>query len=139
VAQGCMLAPAVALGALSLAGLVTPWTLLALIFDLGIGQAMTSPVWQTLQPELVDPAERPQAISLGSVNQNLARAIGPAIGGLILAATSAAVVFFVNSASFIVVLVVVALVAVPARTLPLPPEHLRSATRAGGRFVRNSP
>src|SRR6202522_2572598 len=81
VAQGFMLAAAVALGAL--AGLVTPWTLLALIFALGIGQAMTSPVWQTLQPELVDPAERPQAISLGSVNQNLAPAIGPAIGGVI--------------------------------------------------------
>jgi MFS family permease len=50
VAQGLMLAAALALGALALAGLVTPWTLLALIFALGIGQAMTSPVWQTLQP-----------------------------------------------------------------------------------------
>ncbi|HEY0718358.1 MAG TPA: MFS transporter, partial [Streptosporangiaceae bacterium] len=88
ISQGLMLAAAVALGALALAGLVRPWTLLALIFALGVGQALTAPTWQTLQPELVPPAERQQAISLGSVNQNLARAIGPAIGGAILAATS---------------------------------------------------
>src|SRR5271156_6326651 len=89
VTQCLMLVAAVALGALAIAGLVTPWLLLALIFAVGTGQALTSPTWQTLQPELVDPAERPQAISLGSVNQNLARAVGPAIGGIILAATSA--------------------------------------------------
>ena len=73
------------------------------------------------------------------MNQNLARAIGPAIGGLLLAATSAAVVFFVNSFSFVAVLIAVALVTVPARVSALPREHFRSATRAGGRFVRNSP
>ena len=55
--QGLMLVAAVALGALALAGLVTPWLLLALIFALGTGQALTSPTWQTLQPELV-PADR---------------------------------------------------------------------------------
>lgn len=60
----------------------------ALVFAVGTGQALTSPTWQTLQPELVSPDERVQAISLGSVNQNLARAIGPAIGGALLAATS---------------------------------------------------
>ena len=65
------------------------WLMLTLIFAVGTGQALTSPTWQTLQPELVAPAERPQAISLGAVNQNLARAVGPAIGGLVLAATSA--------------------------------------------------
>ena len=83
-----MLLAAAALGVLAIAGLVTPW-LLALIFAVGTGQALTSPTWQTLQPELVPPEERPQAISLGAVNQNLARAVGPAIGGIILAATGA--------------------------------------------------
>ncbi|HEX4010222.1 MAG TPA: MFS transporter [Solirubrobacteraceae bacterium] len=83
--------------------------------------------------------ERPQAIALGSVNQNMARAIGPAIGGLLLAATSAVLVFFVNAVSFVAVLVVVALVAVPVRRFTLPREHISSATRAGARFVRNAP
>ena len=131
---------AAALGALVLAGLITPWTLLALIFALGIGQAMTSPVWQTLQPELVDPPERQQAISLGSVNQNLARAVGPAIGGLILAATSAGTVFIVNAATFLAVIAVVA--AWRSSTRPadaLPREHLGEAIRAGGRYVTASP
>src|SRR6202522_4305524 len=140
VAQGFMLAAAVALGALALAGLVTPWTLLALIFALGIGQAMTSPVWQTLQPELVPPAERPQAISLGSVNQNLARAIGPAIGGLLLAATSVGTVFLVNAATFLAVIAVIAVWRSSARPASaLPPEHLGEAIRAGGRYVTASP
>ena len=137
--QLVMLVSAAALGVLDLAGVVTPAVLLVLLCGIGVGQGLTGPIAQTLQPELVPPAERPQAIALGSVNQNLARAIGPAIGGLLLAATSAALVFFVNSLSFVAVLVVVAVVAVPARVSALPREHLRSATRAGGRFVRNSP
>ena len=137
--QAVMLASAAALGALDVAGLVTPAVLLILLCGVGVGQGLTGPIAQTLQPELVPAPERPQAIALGSVNQNLARAIGPAIGGLLLAATSAAVLFFVNAASFLAVIIVVATVSVPARVLALPREHVRSATRAGGRFVRNSP
>ena len=102
-----MLLAAAALGALAIAGLVTPWVLLALVFAVGTGQALTSPTWQTLQPELVRPAERPQAISLGSVNQNLARAVGPAIGGVLLAATSAGTVFLINAATFVAVIAVI--------------------------------
>jgi MFS family permease len=108
VTETFMLIAAAALGALTIAGLVTPWVLLALVFAVGTGQALTSPTWQTLQPELVSPAERTQAISLGSVNQNLARAVGPAIGGALLAATSAGTVFLVNAASFVVVIGVIA-------------------------------
>ena len=104
VTETLMLVAAAALGALAIAGLVTPWVLLALVFAVGTGQALTSPTWQTLQPELVSPAERTQAISLGSVNQNLARAVGPAIGGVLLAATSAGTVFLVNAVSFVAVI-----------------------------------
>src|SRR5579863_4740193 len=96
VAQSYMLVVATALGVLAVLKLVTPWSLLGLLFGVGIGQALTAPTWQTLQPELVSPDERTQAISLGSVNQNLARAIGPAIGGPLLAATSSGTVFLVN-------------------------------------------
>ncbi|HUN33979.1 MAG TPA: MFS transporter [Trebonia sp.] len=139
IAQGLMLAAAVALGALALAGLVTPWTLLALLFALGVGQAMTAPVWQTLQPELVDPPERQQAISLGAVNQNLARAIGPAIGGVILAATSAGTVFLVNAVTFLAVIGVIAAWRSTRSAGALPREHLGEAIRAGGRYVVASP
>src|ERR1700678_2661965 len=139
VAQGVMLAAAVALGALALAGLVTPWTLLGLIFALGVGTALTAPTWQTLQPELVSPAERPQAISLGAVNQNLARAVGPAIGGVILAATNARPVFLANALTFIAVIAVIASWHSTPAPDALPREHVGEAIRAGGRYVAASP
>jgi predicted MFS family arabinose efflux permease len=139
VTQGLMLIAAAALGALALAGLVTPWVLLALIFAVGSGQALTSPTWQVLQPELVPPDERQQAISLGSVNQNLARAIGPAIGGVVLAATSAGTVFLVNAATFLAVIAVIAWWKGTRSAHALPREHVGEAIRAGGRYVSSSP
>jgi MFS family permease len=139
VTQTFMLIAAAALGALALAGLVTPWVLLALVFAVGTGQALTSPTWQTLQPELVSPAERTQAISLGSVNQNLARAIGPAIGGALLAATSAGTVFLVNAVTFVAVIGVIAAWHSTRTADALPREHVSEAIRAGGRYVVASP
>jgi MFS family permease len=139
-AQSSMLLAALALGVLALAGLVTPLVLLALVFALGAGQAWTSPTWQTLQPELVPGSERPQAIALGAVNMNLARAVGPAIGGLLLAATSAGSVFLINAATFLVVIAVIARWRGGARPQgALAPEHVGEAIRAGGRYVAGSP
>jgi predicted MFS family arabinose efflux permease len=139
VTQALMLLAAAALGGLALAGLVTPWLLLALIFAVGTGSALTAPTWQVLQPELVPPPERQQAISLGSVNQNLARAVGPAIGGIVLAATSAGTVFLINAASFLAVIAVIAWWHGTRPTRTLPREHVGEAIRAGGRFVAASP
>ncbi len=138
-AQTFMLLAAGALGGLAIAGLVTPWVLLALLFAVGTGQALTAPTWQTLQPELVSPDERQQAISLGSVNQNLARAIGPAIGGALLAVTSAGTVFLVNAASFAAVIAVIWAWHSTRPPDALPREHVGEAVRAGGRYVAASP
>jgi MFS family permease len=137
--QAVMLLAAAALGVLAAAGLVTPWLLLGLIFALGVGQAFTSPTWQALQPELVPSEDRQQAISLGAVNQNLARAVGPAIGGIVLAATSAAALFFLNAASFVAVIAVIVAWRGIQITRTLPREHVREATRAGARYVAASP
>ncbi len=139
ITQGVMLVAAATLGFLALDGLVTPWVLLALIFALGTGQALTSPTWQVLQPELVPPGERQQAISLGAVNMNLARAIGPAIGGLALAATSAGTVFLINAATFLAVIGVIAWWKGTRSTQTVPREHVGAAIRAGGRYVVESP
>jgi MFS family permease len=139
ITQVVMLVAAVALGVLALAGLVTPWLLLALVFAVGTGQALTSPTWQTLQPELVPAADRPQAISLGAVNQNLARAVGPAIGGLLLAATSAGIVFLANAATFIAVIAVIFWWRSTRPSNALPREHVGEAIRAGGRYLAASP
>jgi MFS family permease len=140
IAQTFMLVAALALGVLALAGLVTPFVLLALVFALGAGQAWTSPTWQTLQPEFVPAAERPQAIALGSVNQNLARAVGPAIGGALVAVTSAGAVFMINAATFLAVIAVIVWWRGSARPRSaLAPEHVGEAIRAGGRYVAASP
>ena len=140
VAQTFMALAAVVLGALSIAGVVTPLLLLVLLFALGSGQAWTSPTWQTLQPELVGPNERPQAIALGSVNQNLARAVGPAIGGALVAATSVGSVFLINAATFLAVIVVIARWRGGMRAAgALPREQVGEAVRAGGRYVAASP
>ncbi len=139
ITQTLMLAAAAVLGVLAIRGLVTPWVLLALVFAVGTGQALTSPTWQTLQPELVSPAERPQAISLGAVNQNLARAVGPAIGGALLAETSAGTVFLINAITFAAVIGVIAAWHSTRAPDALPREHVGEAVRAGGRYVAASP
>ena len=71
-----------ALAVVSAQGLLTPASLIAIIFVLGACQAMTSPAWQAIQPELVPRSELPSAAALGSLNVNIARAIGPALAGL---------------------------------------------------------
>ncbi|MBV8999936.1 MAG: MFS transporter, partial [Solirubrobacterales bacterium] len=138
--QSFMLSAAVVLAALAFAGLVTPVVLLGLIFAVGAGQTLTSPTWQTLQPELVAPEDRTQAIALGAVNQNLSRAIGPALGGALYAATSAAALFVVNAFSFVPVIGAVARWRGRARPESVAaPEHVGDAIRAGARYVASSP
>jgi predicted MFS family arabinose efflux permease len=140
VSQSFMLLAAALLAGLALAGLVTPVVLLVLIFAVGAGQTLTSPTWQTLQPELVAPEDRTQAIALGAVNQNLSRAVGPAIGGALYAASSAGVLFVVNAVSFVPVIGAVARWrgrARPASTVAR--EHVVEAIRAGARYVASSP
>ncbi len=138
--QSFMLIAAALLAGLALAGLVTPWVLLALIFAVGVGQTLTSPTWQTLQPELVAPEDRTQAIALGAVNQNLSRAVGPAIGGALYAATSAGALFVVNAVSFVPVIGAVARWQGRARPASaVAREHVFDAIRAGARYVAASP
>ena len=86
--QTWMTVVAGALGAVTVLGWMTPWLLLSLTCALGIGVAMNQPVWQAIVPEIVPRDELAKAITLSGVSLNLARAIGPAAAGLILAATS---------------------------------------------------
>ncbi len=83
--------------------------------------------------------ELPAAISLGAVGFNIARAVGPAVGGLILAATGTATVFFLNAVSFVAVLIVVYRWEREPSVSELPPERLSESIYRGVRFVRNDP
>lgn len=84
--QGWMMAAAAVLGALTLTGVTTPWWLLASTFALGLGAALNAPPWQAITPELVPREEVPSAVALSGVGLNLARAVGPALGGFIVVA-----------------------------------------------------
>jgi predicted MFS family arabinose efflux permease len=134
-----MLVVASALGILTLLGATTPWVLLLLTFALGLGAAMMLPTWQAIQPELVPREEFPQAVSLGAVQFNLARAVGPALGGLVVAIAGPGAVFLVNAASFLAVAIPIYRWQRPADESMLPPEHVTAAVWSGIRYVRNAP
>jgi MFS family permease len=139
VSQGWMLAVAGALGVLTLLGATTPWVLLVLTFALGLGAVMMAPTWQAIQPELVPHEEFSQAISLGAVQFNLARAVGPALGGLVVATAGPGAVFLVNAASFLAVAIPIYRWHRPTDESVLPPEHITAAIWSGVRYVRNAP
>ncbi len=107
IGQSWMTAVALMLSIATYCHLTTPWLLLSSSAALGIGNALTGPSWQSLVPELVPRAQTADAVMMNSVGFNLARAGGPAIGGLVLAAAGPAVAFFLNAASFLAVLFVV--------------------------------
>jgi MFS family permease len=143
--QTWMLAAVMLLSVLTVAGIVSPATLLVLTFLLNIGVAMNSPGWQAIIPELVPRAELADAIALNSAGFNLARALGPALGGLAVAAfasaqTGSGTVFFFNSLSFVAV---IAVLYTWKRTAlfksALPAERLFGSMRAGIRYVRHAP
>ena len=139
VSQGWMLLSAAALGVLTLIGFMSPWILLALTFALGLGAAMNTPAWQAIVPEVVSPSELQEAVALNAAGFNVARAVGPALGGLIVAAVGPGPVFLLNAASFIAVMLVVYRWNRQRATSRLPAEHVISAMRAGIRYVRNAP
>ena len=127
-----------ALAGLTFAGLATPSVVLMLTFGLGITAALASPAWQAVQPQLVPRELIPGAAALGSMSINLARAIGPALAGVIIAASSAGVVFAINAAS--TVFVVIALVRWRTDDLSSrQPERILPALLSGSRYVVHAP
>jgi MFS family permease len=136
--QAWMLLAAAALGVLTLLGRITPGTLLLLTFVLGVGNAMNAPVWQAIVPELVPRAELPAAVTLGSLSFNVARAVGPTLGGLLFAAVGPGTVFLLNAASFLAVILVVAEWRREAPAATLPAEEVVGAIRAGARYARHA-
>jgi predicted MFS family arabinose efflux permease len=79
------------------------------------------------------------AVSLNGISMNLARAAGPALGGLVVAAAGAGATFLANAASFLGLIAVLGRWRRPPREGRLPPEELIGAMRAGLRYVRHSP
>jgi MFS family permease len=106
--QTWMLVSAGLLGILTLLGWVTPWILLGSTFALGLGAAVTAPAWSAILPEVVSRAQVPGAVIANSGGYNVARALGPALGGFVVAVFGPAAAFFINAASFLATLGMVA-------------------------------
>jgi MFS family permease len=100
VTQGWMVLASATLGILTLTSWVGPWVLLLFTFLLGLGSVMNDPAWQAITPELVPREQHASAVALNSAGFNVARAVGPALGGLIVAAVGCGVTFLLNAASF---------------------------------------
>ena len=124
---------------LAATGLLTPALLLTATFLLGVGTTLTIPAYQVLVQELVGREQMRSATALNGVAMNLARAVGPAIAGLLVAQIGVAAVFGLNAVTYLA-LGAVLLTLQPADVEgDLLPERFVGALRAGTRYVRHSP
>jgi MFS family permease len=137
--QGFLAGVGILMTVLTATGHMRPPLLLTLTFALGTGQALTLPAWAAVIPQLVPRDQIRSASALGAISVNVARAIGPAVAGVLVAEAGVAVVFGVNAATF--VLFAATLIRwKPRDAKPTEsPERFTAALRAGGRYVRYSP
>lgn len=143
VAQGWLAFVALGLAAWTWAGRASPTALLIASAALGVGSALTTPPWQSLLPDMVPRAQTGEAVTLNAVAFNLARAVGPALGGLVIGALGAGTAFFMNAVSFLAVITVlhgyphIRQASERAETVRRR-ETLRQAVRTAFREVRRS-
>ena len=139
IAQSLMLTVSAVLACVTFLSLITPWTLLALTFLIGCGTALYGPAWQSSVGEQVPRTHLSAAIALNILAFNIARTLGPALGGVIVATAGPQSAFVVNALSYIGLIVVLASWRRPGTTSHLPPERIATAMRTGLRYVRLSP
>jgi len=139
VVQGYLVLVGVALAGLTAADQMPPALLLTLTFGLGVGQALTMPAWQALVPDLVPRNTLPAASALGGISVNAARAVGPAVAGLLIAHVGVEAVFGFNALSYLIFAVVLAVWRPDRGRDRGTPERFTSALRAGDRYARHSP
>src|SRR5580698_2286863 len=134
-----MLVVALVLTVMTFAGLMTPVMLLALTFALSAGDAFETPAWRAVLPELVQKEDLPAASALNGIEFNFARAVGPALAGLVIALAGIGAAFVLNAASFLGVILVVGRWKRSVVKRTTPPETVTGATVAAIRYVRFSP
>jgi MFS family permease len=134
-----MFSVAVALAILTAVHLIAPWALLLLTLALSIGDALEAPTWRAVLPELVPQQGLMPAIALNGIEFNLARALGPALGGFLIVAAGIGTVFWLNAASYLGVLWVIARWKRPPNQPGPLRETVSGAIRAAVRYTRNAP
>lgn len=133
--QGWMLLVAATLATLTGLGMLTPPLLVALTFAMGCGAAMAMPAQAAIVSELVPRPMLASAVALNSIGINIARSLGPAIGGLIVAQLGAGWAFGLNALSFAAMLWVLFNWKQAVQPSSLPPEGFGAGLRAGLRYA----
>lgn len=136
-----MLVSAATLTVLALTELATEWWLLILTFALATGNAMMRPAFSASIPGFVPRNELHNAVTLNSLSTNASKAIGPAAGGLIIAASGPHLVFALNAVSFVVITLILYFhypkrIGAQSR---LPPERFTRALKGGFRYTVHDP
>ncbi len=132
---GFSMAMAALLSTLAWAGLTTPWLLLAFCSLIGAGVALYSPAWQASIGEQVSSDKLPAAVALGTISYNVARSVGPALGGMIVLAAGAKAAFAINAFFYLPLFTAFFLWQrkhIPSR---LPPERIDRAIISGARYA----
>jgi MFS family permease len=136
--QTWMVVAAAALGVLTLLHMVTPWILLLFTFLIGFGAVMNDPAWQAITPEVVSEENFAAAVALNSAGYNLGRAVGPALGGVIIAAAGTGSAFLINAASIFGVIFFLYRWKRRPHVAPEPRQRVMRAMRTGFEYVRHS-
>jgi predicted MFS family arabinose efflux permease len=135
-----IMAAAIVLAVLVSRHLITPLSLLGMTFIVSVGSAMTTPAWQAVVTVLVPKSDLPSAIALNSAGVNVSRAVGPALGGVLVSAFGIAAPFWIDAFSNAGVILGLASWRAPRKERArLPPEGFSSAIRAGLRHARYNP
>ena len=137
--QTWMVLAAVGLGALTLAGRVTPTLLLLFTLLMGFGAVLNDPAWQAITSETVSHRNFAAGVALNSAGFNVARAIGPALGGLVIAAAGSGIAFLLNAVSFFGVIYFLYRWKRRPEVPSLPARHMMAAMFEGLRHMRSSP
>ncbi len=137
-AQAGALLTAAGMAFLAWKGMLTPPLLLA-TFQLGLAAAFTTPAWQALVPEIVGKDLLSPAIALSGVGYNIARAVGPVIGGMLVAAMGPFPVFALNAASFLAIIFVMTRGEYIASPRSAQREQMLGAMAAAVRYASHAP
>ncbi|MGI5126363.1 MFS transporter [Pseudonocardia sp. CA-107938] len=139
VLQSMMGVLALVLGLLVVTGLVQVWQVFVLALLLGVNNCFENPVRQTFVLEMVGPGHLRNAVSLNSVLANAARAVGPAVAGIVIAAGGIGLCFLINAATFVAVVVSLARLDTSALSPTVPTPRAPGQLREGLRYVAREP
>ena len=130
---------ALTLGVLDITGAVELWQVYALAAGLGVASAFDMPARQAFVTELVGPSLLPNAVGLNSSAFNVARVLGPAVAGLMIASVGTSWVFLINAASFVAVIAGLLMIRDSELYVGKPVARKKGAVREGLRYVRSRP